>query len=87
MVPWTFTFAPEQGTFATPGKDATGALLPGETKILRAADVVELEGMSRTAATVSLPIPPTSVDISTTLVNKQTGTATVTVHLSDDGLE
>ena len=84
---WMFRFAPEIGVDAMPGEMATGDLMAGETKVLKATDVVELTGGSRTAATVTLPLPPTSVDISTTLVNKMGGTATVTVHLSDDGLD
>ena len=57
-----------------PGEMATGELMAGETKVLRVMDVVELTGGNRTAATVTLPLPPTAVDVSTTLVNKMDGT-------------
>ena len=58
---WIFTFAPEIGVDAMPGAMATGELEAGEleageTKVLR---VMELTGGDRTAATITLPLPPT----------------------------
>ena len=63
---------------ATPGMYAEGVLAGHETKILRAEDVVTLSGGKRTAATVTVVAPRGSIDVSTTLVNKSTGTAVVT---------
>ena len=75
---YEFTFRPEIDVMATPGMYAEGVLAGHETKILRAEDVVTLSGGKRTAATVTVVAPRGSIDVSTTLVNKSTGTAVVT---------
>ena len=75
---YEFTFRPEIGVMATPGMYAEGVLAGHETKILRAEDVVTLSGGKRTAATVTVVAPRGSIDVSTTLVNRATGTAVVT---------
>ena len=59
-----------------PDYDATGTTLAsGETRVLRATDVVTLMGGSRTAVTVDVVAQNTSIDVSTTLVNNMTGTS------------
>ena len=83
---YSFSFRPEGTVTAVPGMYATGTLAARETKVLRAMDVVTLEGGSRTAATVDVVANKTSIDVSSTLVNLSNGTAAVTVHLSDTGL-
>ena len=84
---YRMSFRPEVGVTATPRDMASGMLMAGETKTLRAQDVVTLENGSRTHATVTMPIAPSNVDVSTTLVNQENRTAAVTVHLSDNGLK
>ena len=83
---YSFSFRPEGTVTAVPGMYATGTLAARETKVLRATDVVTLEGGSRTAATVDVVANKTSIDVSSTLVTLSNGTAAVTVHLSDTGL-
>ena len=70
---YNITFAPEMGATATAGDAASGMVMAGETKIIRAADIVTIEGKSRTAATVTAPIDSAHFDVSTTLVNKSDG--------------
>ena len=77
-VGYSIDFRPEEGVTAMRKADADGTLMAGETKILKATDVVEIMGMQRTAATVTLVAPKGTIDVSTTLVNKATGTAVVT---------
>ena len=79
---YTLTFRTEEGVMAEPGMDAKGELKAGQTLVLSARDVVTLTGGARTAASLTLPLPADRVDVSTTLVNKETGTAAVTVHWS-----
>lgn len=83
---YEFSFRPEDKVVARPGMNATGMLAAGQTLILRAVDLVTLTGGSRTAATVSVVAQPTDIDISSTLVDLDTGVAALTVHLSDNGL-
>lgn len=83
---YEFSFRPEMGVTYRPGVNATGMLAAGETRVLRAMDLVTLIGGNRTAATVTVVAQPTDIDISSTLVDLNTGVATVTVHLSDDGI-
>ena len=75
---YEFTFRPEEGVTATPSMYAEGTLAAGETMILKAVDVVSLSGGARTAATVTVVASPSQIDVSTTLVNRATGTAVVT---------
>ena len=84
---YSFSFRPEGTVTAVPGMYATGTLAARETKVLRAVDVVTLEGGNRTAATVDVVANKTSIDVSSTIINRSNGTAAVTVHLSDTGLE
>ena len=73
------TFRPEDGVMATPGMGAMGTLAPKSTIVLRAMDVVTLEGRSRTAATFVAEAKSTQVDVATVIVNLMTG-ATDTVN-------
>ena len=83
---YEFNFRPEMGVMANPEMDATGWLAAGQTRVLRAQNVVTLIGGSRTAATVTVVAQPTDIDVSSTLINMNTGGAVITVHLSDNGL-
>ena len=67
------TFRPEDGVMATPGMYAMGTLDPKSTIVLRAMDVVTLEGRSRTAATFVAEAKATQVDVATVIVNLMTG--------------
>ena len=58
---------------ATPGMYAMGTLEPNSTKVLRAMDVVTLEGRSRTAATFVAEAQSTQIDVATVIVNLMTG--------------
>lgn len=83
---YTMSFKPEANVTATPGSAASGTVAAGETMVISATDAVTLEGGSRTHATITMPMSPNLLDVSTTLVNRETRTAVVTVHLSDNGL-
>ena len=77
------TFRPEAGTMATPGMYAMGTLEPKSTIVLRAMDVVTLEGRTRTAATFVAEAKATQVDVATVIVNMMTG-STDTVNYDSD---
>ena len=70
---YNITFAPEMGATTTAGEAASGMVAAGETKIVRATNVVTIEGAARTAATVTAPIDSAHFDVSTTLVNLRDG--------------
>ena len=67
------TFRPEDGVMATPGMYAMGTLDGNSTKVLRAMDVVTLEGRSRTAATFVAEAQSSQIDVATVIVNMMTG--------------
>ena len=67
------TFRPEDGVMATPGMYAMGTLDGNSTKVLRAMDVVTLEGRTRTAATFVAEAQSTQIDVATVIVNMMTG--------------
>ena len=71
--PYWITFRPEDGVMATPGMYATGTLDGNSTMVLRAMDVVTLEGRSRTAATFVAEAQRTQIDVATVIVNMMTG--------------
>ena len=72
--PYWITFRPEDGVMATPNDMyAMGTLEGNSTKVLRAMDVVTLEGRSRTAATFVAEAPATQIDVATIIVNLTTG--------------
>ena len=67
------TFRPEDGVMATPGMYAMGTLAAKSTIVLRAMDVVTLEGRTRTAATFVAEAKSTQIDVATVIVNMMTG--------------
>ncbi|WP_049631508.1 hypothetical protein [Cellvibrio sp. pealriver] len=67
--PYSITFTPEAGVTATAKAVASGTLAKGKTLILKATDVVEITGGSRTAATIVVTAPNTTIDAATTSVN------------------
>jgi hypothetical protein len=67
--PYKVTFTPESGVTAAAGAMATGTLAPMQTKIIKATDVVTLTGGTRTAATVTVTAPSSTIDAATTSVN------------------
>lgn len=67
--PYTISFTKEAGVTATAGAAATGTLAAKETKILKSTDIVTLTGGSRTAATVVITAPTSTIDAATTTVN------------------
>ncbi len=67
--PYAITFTPEAGVTATAKAAATGTLAKGKTLILKATDVVEITGSTRTAATIVVTAPNTTIDAATTSVN------------------
>ena len=81
--PYWITFRPEDGVMATPGMYATGTLDGNSTMVLRAMDVVTLEGRNRTAATFVAEAKSTQIDVATVIVNMMTG-STDTVNYDSD---
>ena len=77
------TFRPEDGVMATPGMYAMGTLDPKSTIVLKAMDVVTLEGRTRTAATFVAEAKATQVDVATVIVNMVTG-STDTVNYDSE---
>lgn len=71
--PYNTAFTPEEGVTATAGAEASGTLAPNETKVIRAADFVTLEGGTRTAATIVIVAPNANIDAATTQVNLADG--------------
>ena len=68
------TFRPEEGVTATPNDMyAMGTLDGNSTMVLRAMDVVTLEGRTRTAATFVAEAKSTQIDVATVIVNMMTG--------------
>ena len=58
---------------ATPGMYAMGTLDGESTMVLKASDVVTLEGGSRTAATFVAEAQSTQIDVATVMVNLMNG--------------
>lgn len=75
-------FRPEAGVMATAGDAAEGMLPPNSTMVLRAADVVSLEGGSRTAATVTVVADPKMIDVTSVIVNRESRDTDTVVHHS-----
>ena len=68
------TFRPEEGVTATPNDMyATGTLDGESTIVLKAADLVTLEGRTRTAATFVAEAQTTQIDVATVIINLMTG--------------
>ena len=67
-------FRPEEGVTATPNDMyAMGTLDGNSTMVLRAMDVVTLEGRTRTAATLIVEANRAQIDVATVIVNMMTG--------------
>ena len=75
-------FRPEAGVMATAGDAAEGMLPPMSTMTLRAQDVVELEGGSRTAATITVVANPKMIDVTSVIVNTESRDTDTVVHHS-----
>ena len=85
--PYWITFRPEEGVTATPNDMyAMGTLDGGSTIVLRAMDVVTLEGRTRTTATFVAEAPSTQIDVATVIVNMTTG-STDTVNYEPEPTE
>ena len=54
----------------------------GQTLTMRSADVVELTGGSRTAATVMIEARPENIDVTSVTVNKESQDSDTVVHHS-----
>ena len=80
-VTYSITFSPEPGTTATAGTDATGTVGAGDMKVLLAKDVVSLAGKERTAATLTAPAAKGTLDVATSIVNRETGAIDVETHM------
>lgn len=68
-VPYSITFTEENGVTSAAGSAASGTLAAQETKIIKATDIVTLTGASRTAATIVVTAPSSTIDAATTSVN------------------
>ena len=75
-------FRPEADVMATAGDAAEGMLPPMSTMTLRAQDVVELEGGSRTAATITVVANPKMIDVTSVIVNTESRDTDTVVHHS-----
>ena len=82
-VPYSMRFSPEAGTMATPGAMASGMVGAGATMFLRARDVVMLQGMQRTAATLTAPVAKGLLDVSTSLTNLETRDNDTETHAAE----
>ena len=81
-VSYAFSFNSEDGVTATPGEAAEGTLPAQDRVVLRAADIVTLEGgRTRTAATLDMVAASGTIDVATTTVNMDDkGTDTVVLE-------
>ena len=81
-VGYAFSFNSEDGVTATPGEVAEGTLPAQGRAVLRAADIVTLEGgKTRTAATLDVVAASGTIDVATTTVNMEDkGTDTVVLE-------
>ena len=72
-VAYSMTFSTEADVTATPGMAAEGMANGGATTVLRAVDVVTIEGGNRASAQVVLLADPAKLDMATQVVNKMGG--------------
>ena len=79
---YTISFRPEAGVTAMEKDAAEGALMGNSTVTMRANDLVELSGGSRTAATIDLVANSRDIDVTSVTVNKETGGTDTVVHHS-----
>ena len=83
---YEITFRPEDDVMATPGMYAMGTLEANSTVVLRAMDVVTLEGGTRTAATLVAEAQSSQIDVATVMVNLTNG-STDTVNYEPEPTE
>ena len=76
-------FHTEEGVRAIPGAKASGTLAEKTTTVLRARDVVTLNGGVRTAATLSIALSRDTVDVMTQRVNLTDGSIDAIHHPAD----
>ena len=79
-VGYSIAFQTEEGVTATPTMMAEGMVKGGTTTVMKATDLVTLEGGTRASAEIVLLAAAHSVDVATTIVHKVSG-ATDTVVL------
>lgn len=72
-VRYEFSFIEESDTTATRSDMARGSVPAMTTMVLRATDIVSLSGKTRTAATLDIVAASGTVDVMTTLVNREDG--------------
>ncbi|MDD9983455.1 MAG: hypothetical protein OXU81_19220 [Gammaproteobacteria bacterium] len=78
---YEISFRPEAGVTAMAKDAAMGMLMGNSTMTMKATDLVELSGGSRTAATIDLVAQPRHIDVTSVTVNMETrGTDTVVHH-------
>ena len=78
---YTFSFRTEAGVTAMAKDAAMGTLMAGSTVTMRAMDLVELSGASRTAATINFVANSSDIDVTSVTINMETrGTDTVVHH-------
>ena len=75
-------FRTEDGITADPMMTEDMMLNAGETRTLRAADLVTLTGGARTAASVMVEARPQNIDVSSVIVNRESQDTDTVVHHS-----
>ena len=75
-------FRTEDGVTAKPTMTEDMTLEPGTTVTMKAVDLVELDGGSRTAATIMLEARPETVDVTSVIVNMNSQDTDTVVHHS-----
>ena len=77
---YEITFRPEAGVTATAKAAAEGMLMANSTVTMSSTDLVELSGGARTAATVVVEANPTSIDVTSVTVNRESRDTDTVVH-------
>ena len=77
---FSIEFRPESGVMASDTYE--GTLEKNSTVTMKAIDVVTLTGGSRTAATITLEATPMNIDVTSVIVNKDSGDTDTVVHHS-----
>ncbi|GGW92506.1 hypothetical protein [Alteromonas halophila] len=76
---YSISFTTETGTEATAGDAATGSIPANSTLVLRSADVVTLDGRTRTSATIEVEGVDANIQAATQTVNLSDGTTDTVV--------
>ena len=76
---YSISFTTEADTTATAGSAASGTIPAGTVLSLKATDIVSLSGKTRTAATLTVVAPSTSIDVATNQVNLSDGSTDTVV--------